>query len=131
MKKILVVDDEVDLLKVSSIRLRKTGYEVFGAVEGQEALDLARQKMPDLIVLDIMMPRKDGFQTLKELKSNPETAEIPIIMLTAKAQDGDMRWIDFDKGVGLGIAGSLAGNFKVIFTREDKVDALPEKDLRV
>jgi two-component system alkaline phosphatase synthesis response regulator PhoP/two-component system response regulator VicR len=89
-RKILAVDDNKNIVRLIQINLMKLGYDVDCAYDGVECLKKVAVQKPDLIVLDIMMPRKDGFQTLKDLKSNPETADIPIIMLTAKAQDGDI-----------------------------------------
>jgi len=83
MKRILVVDDEADLLAVTLLRLRKTGYEIFGAVDGQEALDLAREKMPDLIVLDIFLPVMNGDEVAKILKKDEKLKHIPIILISA------------------------------------------------
>jgi len=82
-KKILFVDDETDLLKVSSFRLRKTGYEVLGAANGQEALDLARRSMPDLIFLDVYLPLLNGDEVAQILKKDKKTKLIPIILISA------------------------------------------------
>ena len=81
--RILVADDESDLLKVMLLRLIHTGYEAWGATDGQEALGEARQKVPDLIILDVMMPDKDGIRVLEELHGDPVTASIPVIMASA------------------------------------------------
>ncbi len=86
-KKILVVDDEPDLLKVTLLRLKKTGYEVFGCVDGQEALDLARQIMPDLIILDVYLPVINGDDVAKILKKDDELKHIPIILISASTSD--------------------------------------------
>jgi two-component system alkaline phosphatase synthesis response regulator PhoP/two-component system response regulator VicR len=72
------------------VNLERQGHSVTLAYDGEEALQKVAQEKFDLIVCDVMMPRKDGFQVLNELKANPETAEIPVIMLTAKAQDADV-----------------------------------------
>ena len=82
-KKILVVDDEPDLLKVTLLRLKKTGYEVFGAVDGREALDLARRIIPDLIILDIYLPLINGDEVAKRLKKDDGLKHIPIILISA------------------------------------------------
>ena len=82
-KKILVVDDEPDLLKVTLLRLKKTGYEVFGCVHGQEALDLAREIIPDLIILDVYLPVISGDDVAKILKKDDELKHIPIILISA------------------------------------------------
>ena len=80
MKKILVVDDETDLLRVTAIRLQKKGYEVFEAVDGQEALNLACQKMPDLIILDVHLPVMNGDEVVKIFKKDENLKHIPIIL---------------------------------------------------
>lgn len=89
-RKILAVDDQKNIVKLIQVNLEKAGYDVVCAYDGIEALDKVYTERPDLIVLDVMMPRKDGFVTLKELKQNPATKDIPVIMLTAKAQDADI-----------------------------------------
>ena len=89
-KKILAVDDEKHILRLVQINLEKAGYEVYVGSNGQEAVDKARELSPDLIVMDVMMPVMDGFEALKTLKGDPGTANIPVIMLTAKAQDADV-----------------------------------------
>jgi CheY-like chemotaxis protein len=82
-KKILIVDDETDLLKVISLRLKKTGYEVFGGVDGQEALNLARQIIPDLIILDVYLPMINGDDVIRILKKDDELKHIPVILISA------------------------------------------------
>jgi two-component system alkaline phosphatase synthesis response regulator PhoP len=82
-KKILFVDDESDLLRVSSIRLRKTGYDVFEAIDGEEALDLARERMPDLILLDVFLPKMQGDEVARILKGDEKLKHIPIILISA------------------------------------------------
>jgi CheY-like chemotaxis protein len=82
-KNILIVDDEPDLLKVTSLRLRKTGYEVFGGIDGQEALDMARQFIPDLIILDVYLPVIKGDDVARILKRDDELKHIPIILISA------------------------------------------------
>jgi len=89
-KKILVVEDEESLLKLESILLTSKGYDVQGATNGQEALDLLAEVQPDLILLDIMLPNMDGFEVCRRIKENPETRHIPVIMLTAKKSREDM-----------------------------------------
>jgi CheY-like chemotaxis protein len=82
-KKILIVDDELDLLKVTLLRLKKTGYEVFGGVDGREALNLAHQIIPDLIILDVYLPIINGDDVTKILKEDDELKHIPIILISA------------------------------------------------
>jgi CheY-like chemotaxis protein/MinD-like ATPase involved in chromosome partitioning or flagellar assembly len=82
--KILVVDDDVDSLKLIGLMLQRQGYEVEGANSGSQALDKANAERPDLIILDVMMPDMDGYTVARELRSNSHTDKIPIIMFTAK-----------------------------------------------
>jgi two-component system alkaline phosphatase synthesis response regulator PhoP/two-component system response regulator VicR len=89
-KKILAVDDEKHIVRLVQVNLERQNYVVVTAFDGKEALEKVRSERPDLIVLDVMMPYLDGFEVLKELKKDPETRDIPVIMLTAKAQDADV-----------------------------------------
>lgn len=89
MKTILVIDDEKDLIKLVDLHLSKEGYLVIGARNGIEGLDLALKHKPDLILLDLMMPKMDGLEVCKRLKSATETTRIPVVMLTAKVQETD------------------------------------------
>ncbi len=82
-KKILMVDDSTDLLSVTSTRLESWGYEVLTAPSGEEGLRLARERAPDLILLDVMMPKMKGREVCAHLKTNPTTQHIPVIFLTA------------------------------------------------
>jgi len=90
MPKILAVDDQVHIVRLIQVNLERHGYQVVTAYDGEEALQKVKTEKPDLIVCDVMMPRKDGFEVLRELKADPETRDIPVIMLTAKAQDADV-----------------------------------------
>ena len=90
-KRILVIDDEIDLVEMISIRLEANGYEVFAACDGQEGLDKARRLKPDLVLLDILMPKLDGFKVCQSLKKDPFTKNIPVIMLTAKDRADDIK----------------------------------------
>lgn len=89
-KKILAVDDEKHIVRLVQINLQKEGYEVVTASNGREALERVASEKPDLVVMDVMMPEMDGFEALKKLKEDDATADIPVIMLTAKAQDADV-----------------------------------------
>lgn len=89
MKKILVVDDEPDLRFILRKILEREGYAVLEAENGEKALELLKNDKPDLILLDIMMPGLDGWETAKRIKGNPESKNIKIAMLTAKVQDED------------------------------------------
>jgi CheY-like chemotaxis protein len=84
VKKILVADDEVFMLRLLEMTFKKGGYEVVTCRDGKEALALAVSALPQLIVLDIMMPGLDGLGALKQLKANPMTREIPVVVLSAK-----------------------------------------------
>ncbi|MGB9612910.1 MAG: response regulator transcription factor [Candidatus Margulisiibacteriota bacterium] len=88
-KKILVVDDELDVTNLISLLLKSQGYKVIVATEGRQALDLARREIPDLIILDIMLPGLDGYKIARMLKFDENYSHIPIIMLTAKVQEKD------------------------------------------
>lgn len=85
--KILIADDEEDILQFLSYNLQKEGYEVITATNGAEALKLAKKEKPELIVLDIMMPVMDGMETCKELRETPETKDALIVFLTARSED--------------------------------------------
>src|SRR4051812_25740859 len=85
-KKILVVDDEKPIADILQFNLKKEGYEVFCAYDGNEALKLVEELQPDLILLDIMLPQRDGMEVCREVR---KTSEIPIIMLTAKDSEID------------------------------------------
>ncbi|GAB4449008.1 MAG: response regulator transcription factor [Bacteroidia bacterium] len=85
--KILIVDDEEDILQFLSYNLQKEGYQVITATNGADAIKLAQKEVPDLIVLDIMMPVMDGMETCKELRSLPETKDKIIVFLTARSED--------------------------------------------
>jgi len=89
-KTILVVDDERHIVRLVEVNLARAGYEVVSAYDGVEALEKIEESIPDMIVLDVMMPRMDGFEVLKKLQAAPEYKDIPVIMLTAKAQDADI-----------------------------------------
>ena len=89
-KKILAVDDERHIVRLVQVNLERAGYQVVTAYDGKEALEKVEAENPDLIVLDVMMPYMDGFEVLSNLKKNQSTREIPVIMLTAKAQDADV-----------------------------------------
>jgi phosphate regulon transcriptional regulator PhoB len=88
-QKILVVDDESDATELVAFNLRAAGYEVILAEDGVQALQKARAQIPDLIVLDLMLPEMDGLEVCKQLRKQPNTQAIPIIMLTAKASEID------------------------------------------
>jgi len=88
-KTILIIDDEDDLIKALTVRLNDAGYTVLSARDGFEGLNLARKEEPDLILLDLMLPKIDGFKVARFLKFDESYKNIPIIMLTARAEEED------------------------------------------
>lgn len=87
---ILAVDDEANVRRIVQLLLTRAGYRVTLANDGFEAMARIAEERPDLIVLDVMMPHMDGFETLKRLKADPDLRDIRIVMLTARAQDEDI-----------------------------------------
>jgi DNA-binding response OmpR family regulator len=88
-EKILIVDDDVNALKLIGYTLHREGYEIIAAQSGQEALVKAQEEEPQLVILDIMMPGIDGYEVCRRLRATPQTAQVPVIMLTAKGQVED------------------------------------------
>jgi DNA-binding response OmpR family regulator len=87
---VLVADDDADILTLVAFRLERAGCEVITARRGDEALQLAIEQTPDLAVLDVMMPGLDGYGVTRELRRTEETAEMPVILLTARTEDADV-----------------------------------------
>jgi DNA-binding response OmpR family regulator len=87
---VLVADDDPDILALVRFRLERDGYEVLSAPDGETALDLAMARTPDLAVLDVMMPRLDGYEVTRKLREHGPTTTIPIILLTARVQEPDL-----------------------------------------
>lgn len=106
-KKILIVEDEESLLKLESILLTSKGYSVTGVADGVSALEQVVLIKPDLIVLDIMLPGMDGFEVCRIIKQNPETAHIPVMMLTAKKSSQDC-----ERGMAAGASAYVTKPFK-------------------
>jgi two-component system alkaline phosphatase synthesis response regulator PhoP len=88
-KKILVVDDEPNVIKSLTFVLKKEGYDVSSAVNGEDAMTKIRESKPNLMFLDVMMPKKNGYEVCQDVKSNSSLSDIHIIMLTAKGQEAD------------------------------------------
>ena len=88
---VLVVDDDPVILKLLEVNFEMEGFTVLVARDGQEGIDVATRDQPDLVVSDIMMPKKSGLELVVALKSDASTSEIPIILLSAKAQNADVR----------------------------------------
>ena len=84
-EKILIVDDDHDTLEVMKMFLTRLGYQALTAATGLDALELAHKEQPDLVVLDVMMPGMDGFEVASNLHRTPDTATIPILMVTARS----------------------------------------------
>lgn len=117
-KRILIIDDEVTLQKTLSEILSQEGFEVSGALDGESGLGLARNLVPNIILLDIIMPRLDGFKVIEELKKNAETKDIPVLVLTNL--DGETQ---AKKMTNAGIAGYL---IKSNYSLEDIVKKIKE-----
>lgn len=88
--KVLVCDDERHIVRLIQVNLERQGYNVVTAFDGKDGLEKVKAEKPDLMVLDVMMPYMDGFEVLKSLRREPEYENLPVIMLTAKAQDKDV-----------------------------------------
>jgi pilus assembly protein CpaE len=88
-QKILIADDDVETLRLIGLMLQRQGYEIAAAANGAQALEMTRTDSPDLIILDVMMPDMDGYQVTRQLRQDASTAEIPILMFTAKTQVED------------------------------------------
>jgi CheY-like chemotaxis protein len=98
-KTVLIADDDQIIIKLLQVNLEMEGYEVITAEDGQDAVEKAQRKTPDLIILDIMMPRLDGWSARQELLKYPALRDVPVIFLSARAQQADLR-----KGYEAGVA---------------------------
>lgn len=87
---ILIIEDEQDIIELLTYNLEQEGYTISFSTSGEEALSMVRRKSPDLILLDLMLPGVDGLEVCRNLKQDPSTREVPIIMLTAKSEDSDV-----------------------------------------
>ena len=105
-EKILIIDDDLDTLSLVGLMLQRQGYQISAATNGQQGLDKAFEEDPDLILLDVMMPDMDGIATFKALQAHPETEQIPVILLTAKAQTSEKRQFN-----DLGVCGVITKPF--------------------
>ena len=105
-KRILICDDDPVILRLLQVNLELEGYEVLSAHHGEEALEIASAEHPDLVILDIMMPRLDGYQTAERLKTQEDTKDIPVVFVSAKAQQSDI-----EKGKSYGVADYLTKPF--------------------
>lgn len=129
-EKILIVEDEKDIVKMLDYNLKKEGFKTLSAHNGEDGLDMARKENPDLILLDLMLPEMDGLDVCKAIKNEAKTSHIPIIILTAKAQEAD-------KIVGLELGADdymtkpfspreLIARIKAVLRRMKEKDKLPE-----
>ena len=91
MNKILLVEDDRFLIKAVYTKLTQKGFEVILANDGDEAISKAKAEKPEIVLLDMVLPKKSGFEVLRELKGNPETASIPVFILSNLAQDQDIQ----------------------------------------
>lgn len=91
LPRVLVVEDEPFMMKIYKLKLKKAGFEVETAIDGQEALEKAQQGQFHIILLDLILPKVDGFQVLEQLKQNPQTAQIPVIVTTNLCQESDIQ----------------------------------------
>ena len=91
MAKILIAEDERDIRDLVAFTLRFAGYEVFSAANGEEAVELAPQVSPDLILMDVRMPRMTGYEACRIMKLNPDLKDIPIVFLSAKGQEAEIQ----------------------------------------
>lgn len=89
MSRVLVVDDEPDVLLLCRLNLEQRGHEVLEAPNGQVALELARERLPDIVILDLMLPGIDGYEVMRTLRADPDTADLRVLVLTAKSLRAD------------------------------------------
>ena len=131
-KSILVVDDEPRIIEAVSMNLELEGYQVFGASNGYEALKKLAKEVPDLVILDVMMPEMDGFETLRRIR---EVSTVPVIMLTVKGQEADKV-----KGLDLGADDyvtkpfsprELVSRAKAVLRRVEMPSPVPKTEIRI
>lgn len=116
-KKILVIDDEEDIQKILKIRLEQENFSVMVASDGDTGIKAAEQQVPDLIILDIMMPRMDGYSFLKELRGLPKIKNTPVLMLSGKEEEKVRDLFAFQK---------ISGYIEKPFELDDLVDKVKE-----
>ena len=104
---VVCADDDDDILSLVSLRLERAGYEVAKATDGEAALELVRARRPALAILDVMMPRRTGYEVLSELRADPSLMGLKVIMLSARVQEADV-----ERGLELGADAYLAKPFK-------------------
>jgi DNA-binding response OmpR family regulator len=104
--RVLIVDDEPHIVLSLDFLLKREGYETASAADGDEALSMVRQLRPDIVLLDIMMPVRNGYEVCQAIKSDPEVCDTPVIMLSAKGQE-----VEVFKGLELGASGYVTKPF--------------------
>ncbi len=118
-KVILIVDDDVFISGIYATKLNVEGYEVHQAIDGEAGFAMAKEVLPDVILLDVLMPKMDGFETLKKLKSTASTKRIPVLMLTSMGQKEDI-----DRGLSGGAADYLLKTQTLPTDAVDKIKKL-------
>jgi len=124
MKRILIADDKATSRELLRTVLERQGYAVTEAADGEEALQKALAEPPDLILLDLQMPRRSGYEVLVELRKDPRHAEVPIIAITASVMQGDR-----EKALAAGFTGYMAKPVALVHLREEVQRLLLLKDL--
>ncbi|MET0071359.1 MAG: response regulator [Candidatus Thiodiazotropha sp.] len=105
-KIILIVDDEPNIVLSVEYLMKREGYEVVTASDGQEAMEKISESPPDLLILDVMMPRKNGFEVCREIRADPALSTMPILILSAKGREAEIK-----KGISLGADGYITKPF--------------------
>jgi DNA-binding response OmpR family regulator len=118
VRKLICVEDEAEMIDLIKLILSRKGFEVLGALGGANGLKLIRQELPDLVLLDLMMPEMDGWQVYQQIKADESTKDIPVIVVTAKAQN-------IDKVLGLHIA-KVDDYISKPFSLQELVDRVDE-----
>lgn len=113
-KRILIIEDDVHISRVYDVKLKKEGFDTIFAVNGEEGVEKITAEKPDLIILDLMVPRKDGFGVLEDIKKDPELAKIPVLVLSNLGQQSDK-----DRALALGANEYL---IKVNYSMQDVID---------
>jgi CheY-like chemotaxis protein len=117
MNTVLLIEDHTEIRENTTELLELEGYKVFSARNGAEGIAVAKSKLPDLILCDVMMPEKNGWEVIKELKSTPETASIPFVFITASVEKKEMQ-----AGIDMGAVGYIRKPFE----HEDLINAIKE-----
>lgn len=124
MKKILLVDDEPNIVMTLEYTFKKNNYTVFIARDGQEALDILKNQIPDLIILDVMMPHVDGYATIEAIKKEPKLAHCKIIFLSAKNKATDI-----EKGLRLGADAYMTKPFSIKKLTEKVTELIEQNEV--